>query len=225
MNYIRFLELYEEFDKFVVSLHALYLDSVAGFNILHRWLLEHRNQMKSVLGESELSSDESQDNSLIDYKRLCGEEFNLESTEPFMTQGEVKERTAHNGTNYILMGRLCVVQAYTYWENYLRKEMAIAFGVFDPKRHTKKKEIDEILRKYVPDDFWGDMGRLRRTVIHNKGIVTDAFGKMKLLTWFKPGDPVNLDFDKMKFIFEQMADFRNCLAMLSLPPNDARFPS
>lgn len=158
MNYKRFLELSEEFGEFVVSLHALYLDSVIGFRALHRRLLEHRNQMKSVLGESELSSDESQDNSLIDYKRLCGEEFNLASTEPFMTQREVKERTEHNGKNYILMGRLCVVQAYTYWEKYLRKEMAIALGVLAPERYAEKKEIDNILKKYVSCDFWGDMG-------------------------------------------------------------------
>jgi hypothetical protein len=178
--------------------------------------------MKSVLGESESSSDESQDKSLIDYKRLCGKEFNLESTQAFMTQREVKERTAHNGTNYIRLGCLCVVQAYTYWENYLRIEIAIARGVLDPKRHKKKKEIDSILKKYVSCDFWGDMSRLRRAIIHNKGIVDE---KMKSLTWFKPGDPVNLDFEKMQDIFGQMADFRNFLGMLSLPPNDAKFPS
>jgi hypothetical protein len=221
MNYKRFLELSEEFGKFVESLHALYIDSVIGFRVLHRHLLEHRNQMKSVLGESELSSDEFQDSCLIDYKQLCGEEFNLESTEPFMKQGEVKKRTAPNGTNYILLGRLCVVQAYTYWEKYLRKEIAIARGVLDSQKHTEDEEIKEILKKHVFCDFWGDMGKLRRAVIHNKGIVDE---KTKTLTWFKPGDPVNLDYEKMRAIFRQMADFRNFLGMMSLPPNEARFP-
>lgn len=225
MNYKRFLELFEEFGKFVESLHALYIDSVIGFRVLHQCLLEHRNQMKSVLGECELSSDEFQDNCSIDYKQLCGEEFNLESTEPLMTQGEVKKRTEYNGKDYILMGRLCVVQAYTYWENYLRREMAIACGVLEPKKHAKKKEIDEILKKYVSCDFWGEMGKLRRAIIHHKGVATPEFNKMKLLTWFKPGDPVNLDYEKMRDIFGRMADFRNFLHGLSLPPNQARFPS
>ena len=142
-----------------------------------------------------------------------------------MTQGEVKRRTEHNGKNYVLMGRLCVVYAYTYWETYLRKEMAIALGVLDPERHKKKKEIDGILKKYVPDDFWGDMGRIRQAIIHHKGIATTEFDKMKILTWFKPDDSVNLDFEKMKFIFEQMGDFRNVLFFLSLPQREARFPS
>lgn len=224
MNYNRFLELSEEFGKFVESLHALYLDSVIGFKALHQCLLEHRNQMKSFLGKSELSSDEFQDECPIDYKRLCGEEFNLESTELFMMQREVKERTEHNGKDYILLGCLCVVQAYTYWESYFRIEIAIALGVLDLKRHKKKEEIDEILRKYVSCDFWGDMGQLRKAIIHHKGIATDDFKKMKCLTWFKPNDLVNLDFEKMRDIFEGMGDFRNYLHKLSLPPNEARFP-
>ncbi|MBU1260563.1 MAG: hypothetical protein KKE31_05190 [Planctomycetes bacterium] len=223
MNYNRFLELSEEFGEFIVSLHTLYLDSVIGFNILHQRLLDQQNQIKSILGECEEASDEFQDMCFTYYKQLCGEEFNVESTSPLMKQGEVKKRTAHNGTNYILMGRLCVVQAYTYWETYLRKEVGVALGVLDSKVRTKEQE-DVILRKYVSIDFWGDMGQLRQAILHHKGIATPKFDKMKSLTWFKPGDPVNLDFDKMKVIFSQMADFRNYLGVLSLPPSNAKFP-
>jgi hypothetical protein len=225
MNYNRFLELSEEFGEFVKSLHALYLDSVIGFIVLHRRLIEHRNQMKSMLGKSELSSDKFQDECLIVYKHLCGEDFNLESTAPFMTQREVKERTEHNGKDYILLGRLCVVQAYTYWETYLRKEIGIALGVFDPKRCNRGKEIDGILRKYVAIDFWGDMSHLRRSIIHNNNKATPYFNGKRTLNWFKAGEPINLDFEKMTFIFEQMAYFRNILHNLSLPPSKARFPS
>jgi len=224
MNYNRFLELSEEFGEFIKSLHALYLDSVIGFITLHRSLIEHRNQMKSILGKSELSNDEFQDQCLLDYKGLCGEEFHLESTDIFMTQKEVRERTIYNGTNYILMGRLCVVQAYTYWETYLRKEIAIALGVLDSKVHTKQGEIEKIFKKNVSINFWGDMGQLRQAIIHHKGIATPNFNKMKLLTWFKPGESVNLDFNKMTVVFETMADFRNCLAVLSLPPHNSKFP-
>lgn len=79
-------------------------------------------------------------------------------------------------------------------------------------------------RKYVSIDFWGDMCTLRHAILHKNGIATSDFSDMKVLNWFKPNEPVNLDFDKMKVIFEIMADFRNCLAILSLPPSNARFP-
>jgi hypothetical protein len=136
MNYERFLELSEEFGEFVISLHALYLDSVIGFKTLHRCLLEHRNRRKAILGESELLTDKSQDESLIDYKRLCGEDFHVQSTQPFMTQEEVRRRTEHNGENYIQLGRLCVIRAYTYWEAYLRGKIGIAlWNIGSPSTH------------------------------------------------------------------------------------------
>jgi hypothetical protein len=216
INYTRFLELSKKFGEFIVSLHALYLDSIIGYNILHQRLLDYQKQMKSILGKCEEASEEFQDTCDITYEWLCGEDFEIESTFPFMKQGEVKKRTERNGENYILMGRLCVVQAYTYWEEYLRKEIAIAIGVLDTK---------EILRKYISHDFWGEMGKLRKAIIHHNNRATDEFKKMKILKWFKPEDSIYLDFDKMKFIFAQMADCRNVLEILSIPPHTARFPN
>jgi hypothetical protein len=180
--------------------------------------------MKSVLGGSELSSDEFQDTCFIGYEQLCGEELNVVSLSPSMRQGEVKNRTARNGTNYVLIGRLCIVQAYTYWDTYLRKEIAIALGVLNPQLHTKEEEIEEILRQYVSIDFWGDMRIMRHAILH-KGTATSDFDKMKCLTWFKPNDPIDIDFEKVQSIFATMGDFRNALHLLSLPPHDARFPS
>jgi len=224
MDYNRFLELFWEFNEFIVSLHTLYLDSVVGFKILHQRLLEHQNQIKSFIGECEEASGEFQDKCEIDYGLLCGKNFNVVSMSPLMKQGEVKQRTAHNGTNYILMGRLCVVQAYTYWETYLRKEIAIALGVLDSKVHTEEKEIERILGKYVSIDFWGDMRLMRHAILHKNGTATSDFDKMKFLTWFKPDNPINLDFEKMRFIFTQMGNFRNTLHCLSLSPSNAKFP-
>ena len=123
------------------------------------------------------------------------------------------------------MGRLCVVQAYTYWETYLRKEIGIALGVLDPKVHTEEKEIEGILGKHISIDFWGDMRLMRHAILHKNGTATSDFDKIKFLTWFKPDDPINLDFEKMRFIFGKMADFRNILHNLSLPPSNAKFPS
>jgi hypothetical protein len=94
----------------------------------------------------------------------------------------------------------------------------------DLQVHTED-EVSEILKKYVAVDFGGDMRQLRQAIIHHKGVATPEFDNMKLLTWFNPGDPVNLDFEKMEVIFGIMADFRNFLHKLSLPPSDAKFPS
>jgi len=126
-----------------------------------------------------------------------------------MKQGKVKERTARKGTNHILMGRLCVVHAYAFWESYLREEVRLAFEAGETPKH----------------DLWGDLRIMRHAILHNKGIAGPDFRRMKLLKWFKPGEPVNLDFENMKFIFEQMANFRNNLHFLSLQPSTGILPS
>lgn len=207
-NYVRLLQLSEEFDEFLVSLQTLYFDSVVGFIALHRRLLEHQNAIKSILGECEEASDAFQDDCSVDYRTLCGDEFHVECGAHLMKQGEVKKRTACNGINYILMGRLCLVHAYAYWETYLRKEVGIALGLKGQLKH----------------DLWGDLRIMRHAILHAKGKATPDFSKMKVLKWFKENDDIDLDTDKMKLIFEQMALFRNCLHSLSLPPCDARFP-
>lgn len=209
MRYGRLLALSEELDALIVSLQTLYLDCVVGFTTLHCRLLEHQNTIRSVLGECEEASDNFQDACGVTYNELCGIEFSVESVSPVMNQGEVKQRTARNGTNYILMGRLCVVYAYAYWESHLRKEVGLALGLKNPPKH----------------DFWGDMRIMRNAIVHNKGKAGPEFKKMKVLKWFAPGDDIDLGFDEMKEIFAQMALCRNCLHALSLPRDTAIFPS
>jgi hypothetical protein len=217
MNYKRFLELFWEFNNFIVTLHTLYLDTIAGFKILHHQVKNYQNKIKSFLGDCEEAGEEFQDKCSIDYKMLCEEDFNVVSMWPTMKQGEVKKRTAKNGTNYILMARQCVVSAYTYWEVYLRKEIGIALGIIEPKIKDKE-EIQRILNKYVKSDFWGDMKRLRHAILHKNGIADSDISKCKILKWFEPGQPIDLDFDKMRFIFLQMGHYRNYIHSLSLPP-------
>ena len=206
MDHRRFLELFEEFSTFVTSLHTLYLDAVVGFDVLHKRLLEHQDQIRCSLEECEEACNEFQDSCSIDYRQLCGREHHVASVFPLMKQGEVKERTRPNGMNYIQMGRLCVVYAYAYWEGYLREEVRVAFGAsdsgIDPTKH----------------DLWGDMRRMRIAILHHNGVATAEFSKMKVLRWFHPDDEINLDYGKVKEMFAEMANFRKCLHALSLPP-------
>ncbi len=216
-NYNRLLELFWEFNEFIVSLHTLYLDSIAGYNILHNRVLQYQDQIKSFLGDCKEASDEFQNLCSVDYKRLCKDNFYVVSMSPLMKQGEVKKRTSRNGTNYILIGRNCVVSAYSYWEAYLRREVGIAMGVLDPKT-TDNKEIQNILNKHVVNDFWGDMRWLRNSILHKNGTANSDISKCKLLKWFKPGEHINLDFDKMRSIFLAMGHYRNHLHSESLGP-------
>ena len=99
MNYRRFSELFQEFDKFIFSLNTLYLDSLAGFNILHQRLKNHQNDNKLLFGECEETSSDFQDKCGIDFSQLYGIDLYAAYLSPHTTQREFKQRTLFNGTN------------------------------------------------------------------------------------------------------------------------------
>lgn len=217
LNYKRFLELFWEFNSFIVSLHTLYLDSIIGYKALHNVLARRQKEFAELLGECDVSEEEFQDECSISYKDLCGENYNAVSMRPLMKQGEVKKRTKIDGDNWILIGRQCVVSAYTYWEEYLRKEIAYALGVLNPEDGNTKEKIDEILNNHVSDDFWGDIRHFRNSSIHKNGIANSDMKKCKILKWFEPDEPIYLDHTKMKEIFLHMGRYRNKLHSYSIP--------
>ena len=76
MNHKRLLELFWEFNNFIVSLHTLYLDSIIGFKALHNAVVNHQNQMIQFLGECEVTAYNSLKKIrvcliLLAYKSIC----------------------------------------------------------------------------------------------------------------------------------------------------------
>jgi len=139
--------------------------------------------MKSLLGTCEEATEAFQDTCSFGYDDLYGTNMMVASMSP-PTQGDAKTRTAKGGRNDILMGRACVVFAYTYWEEYLRRQIGIAKGVLEPAI-TATDIIDLILKEHVKCDFWGDMGQPRQSILHTNGIASSKIS-CKQLKWFKP---------------------------------------
>lgn len=196
---------------------TLYLDSIAGFSILHDRLLSHQQNNKKLLGNHEYATEEFQDTCSMVYKHLCDKDFSPVSMSPVMKQGNIKDRTKENGTNYFLLGNQCVVSAYSYWEEYLRIEIGKATGVLDQSAENCD-ETRIILNKHVVSDFWGDMRHLRNSILHKNGIASSEIYRCKIFKWFKPGESIELDYAKMRVIFLSMGEYRNELHSMSLPP-------
>lgn len=222
MNYKRLLELFWEFTAKVEGWHTLYLDSIAGYSILHERLSKKQTDVKKLLGKHECATTEFQDTCSIVYKDLCSKDFTPVSMRPVMKQGDMKKRVCENGQNYLLLGNQCVVTAYSYWEEYLRIQIGIALG-FLKKGAKNTEETRSVLNKHVKNDFWGDIKVLRHAILHNNGIATPEVSKCKLIKWFAlfvPGSPIELDYDKMRKIFLCMGVYRNELHKMSLPPSE-----
>ncbi len=219
MDHRRFLELFWEFARFIESMHTLYLDSVAGYSILHERLLDRQQIMKDILGEHEYATEEFQDTCTIQYKNICEKDFTPVSTSPVMKQGDLKERTKHNGENVLFLGKQCVVSAYAYWEEYLRIEIGKAMGVLE-QGSQNSEETRKILNANVANDFWGDMKHLRHSIVHKNGIATSDMSRCKIIKWFDPGDTIELDYEKMRTIFLALGKYRNEIHSMSLPKNE-----
>jgi hypothetical protein len=101
------------------------------------------------------------------------------------SQGGFKTKNAPGGDNQIMAANMCIVMMYTYWEARYRKEIADAAGLKDEKE--------------LKIDIMGDLGILRNSIIHHAGdMKTDK--TCKILTWFKPGEKINIDLEHFEMI-------------------------
>lgn len=217
MNYLRFRELFEQFAKKLEEQHTYYLDSIIGFSVLHDRVVARQLDVKKFLGEHELATDEFLDTCSTLYKQISKHDFTPMSLSPVMKQGNVKARNKENGQNSLILAANCIVVLYSYWEEYLRIEIGIAKGVLD-RGATNNEETRKILNQHVISDTWGDLRHLRNSLVHNNGVAYSKITNCKIVKCFKPGDKVNLDFNKMRAIFMLLAEFRNELDRMSRPP-------
>ena len=211
------MELFWEFASKIEALHTLYLDSIAGYSVLHERLSAHQENIRSILGEHEYATAEFQDTCSIVYENLSAKDFSPVSMSPVMKQGDMKNRVKDDGQNTLLLGSQCVVSAYSYWEEYLRIEIGKAIGVL-PQDAERNETSRDILNQHVTSDLWGDIRHIRNSIVHNDGIADSEIAKCKLLRWFSPGDGIQLDYQKMHRIFLLMGQYRNELHSMSLPP-------
>ena len=101
------------------------------------------------------------------------------------SQGGFKKKNASGGDNQIMAANMCIVMIYTYWEDHYREKIAHAAGYKD-----KNKVGVEVFR---------DLSILRNSIIHHGGYMkTDKM--CRILTWFKPGEKINMDLDHFEMI-------------------------
>jgi hypothetical protein len=216
-NRERLLELFWQFASKLEELHTLYLDSLVGYSILHERLNSHQGAVRAVLGNHEYATKEFQDTCSIVYKNLSNRDFTPVSMSPVMKQGQMRGRVEDDGRNTLLLGNQCLVSAYAYWEEYLRVEIGKAIGVL-PQDAKADEEARKILNEHVKSDLWGDIRYIRNSLVHNNGIANSEVSKCRLIKWFSPGQPIELNHERMRAIFLALGQFRNELHTMSLPP-------
>ena len=129
----------------------------------------------------------------------------------------MRARNAPGGENFTTLGQLCLTSFYDFWEDYLRREYAIAKGHLDRNERDQKIE-QKCLREHASHDLWGDLHYLRTSIVHNLEIATSDVAKCKLIKSFKPGDPIVLPPERMRALFLALHRYGNELFREHLPP-------
>jgi hypothetical protein len=216
IDYRKVRELSEEFTQLWKRLQAFYLDAVAGFNLIRNHVEKDQEQMRAFLRGTELDSEAFQDSMIFTYANIFEDANFCTAGIHQATLGEAKERNAASGGNFTILGQVCIVSFYDFWNEYLRREFVIAIGQVD-RNEQNQKIVQQRLRKHASHDLWGDLRYLRTSIVHHLGVATDEVTRCKLIKWFKPGDDISLTPEHIRAIFLALLKYRNQLFEVSMP--------
>jgi len=173
-----------EFEQVVEVIYGIYLDSVLGFGLI----IEKQNWMRQQQAEKLHFTSEQSDNSHLIYgvgDPNIPESYTLHEC----TLRKLRERNEKDGLNYKIIGNLCLVLVYQFWE--------------DNCRH-KLEDISGLPRNAILSPLWGDIGHLRNSIIHKNGIAIDDVNKCSVLTWFKAGEEISINDKQFEMLISQV---------------------
>ena len=166
-------DLTREYLAIVDSIHGCYLDAITGFYALIEEYDEAKQQMR-------------EDRPHIPAKAFDKSPFTYSTGHPqrpdsrvvhACSQGEYRSRNEEGGRNHLVMGQVCLVQIYGYWDDCYRAKLATSCG----------KETNDLKL-----DIMGDIRFLRNSIVHHRGVAVKDVERCVILKWFKEGDSILL---------------------------------
>ncbi|NCT71895.1 MAG: hypothetical protein GXC75_13210 [Xanthomonadaceae bacterium] len=122
----------------------------------------------------------------------------------FSTLGETLERTRHGGTNELVLGQMCLVSIYAFWEVRTRNELAEVLGI----------SLDG-----VRSDLFGDIRLLRHMLLHRAGKADGSANRLKILKWCSPGELIVVDRPRLREVINRIRDFPDGLHTPGFDPH------
>jgi hypothetical protein len=155
-KYARFIKLWLEFNDYLKLYHGFYLDARCGYCLIQK--IVHDKEKKLI---ESMNAEEKIIKEMYEHWDFKHEEFAQSyiagAKNHRQRNGEVKKRTVRNGQNQEILTKILIVNLAAYWEVYLRKEVATAYGYNTPSDYK--------------NDTWGYIVALRNSILHNKGRV------------------------------------------------------
>ncbi len=174
------------FWKQVDEIYGTFLDSAASYHAFHERISSIQASTSAQINKSVEELDQ------LRWIYGKGPPTDPGSEEQHViTQGALKERLVKNGHNTLFLARLCLVAIYQYWEDHYRAKIAADLGVQPAE---------------LKSDLMGDIRQIRIAIVHHGGVAKTEIEKCKILQWFKAGDSIVINEDRM---YEIVVAIRN----------------
>jgi hypothetical protein len=182
-----------EFRENIDGIYGTFLDACEGFSRVRLYMGQLEEE--SIRSHEELKEKRPE----FAHVPFGGVEFSYGRIEPAGRQRlrhlnlhqvpieTIKARNSAGGENFRLIGHVCLVTLFQYWEDRYRLSIAQALTV-------EKNQIQ------VP--LFGDIRRYRQAIIHNHGQATAKLENCSVLRWFTRGERIVLSRD----MFEEIID-------------------
>ena len=221
VNYRRLAELANEFKSRWTALQAFYIDAAVGFGMIKQSVEDQQNQDRSFVRGTDMDSEAAQDSRIFSHDCIFSGDFCTSAIHK-ATQGDAKSRNAANGSNFALLGQLCLVSFYDYWNEYLRREYVIAKGFL--ALGSDGATAQAAMRQHAKFALWGDIRYYRQAVVHNGAKADSDFSKCEVLRWFKPGQTICLTPQHVRQLFLALLLFHNQLFDEQFPTHRLQVP-
>ena len=175
----------EDFLRFLHQTYGLFLDASAAFS---QFANHYSETQKKIAKRLFLSIDE-----LDKKEHFYGNGDPRDKNSILLhnaTQGEVKIRNREGGYNICWMGNFCLVLIYQFWEHEFREKIVLESGY----KNKDKLKLN----------IMGEINKYRHSIIHNKGKTIREAKDNKILNWFKDGEDIMIDKEKMNIIIVEI---------------------
>jgi hypothetical protein len=174
----------EAFWETIDQVNGAYLDANAGFRAFREQIIQVQTAAMASAGMSR----ENLDAAAVFYGRGHPDAPDA-VVQHKITQGQLKRRNLQNGDNSLFLGSMSVVAIYQFWEDRFRNEIASEMN---------------IPRKELEHNLLGDLRLIRIAIVHHGGIAKREIEKCMILKWFKEGDKISINEDKMHELIVQL---------------------
>jgi hypothetical protein len=190
--------VFEEFTDIIDKIYGVYLDSKTGF-VQNKVLIEKTQKETIRKGQA---TQKYLDSCFMIYG--IGDP-NIKTSYPLhrCTQMEYKLRNSEEGLNSTVLGQLCIVLVYQYWEDFYRNKIA---------------QIFKWEKNQIPSEIFSDLRIFRKSIIHHRGIALKEIEKCKKFNWFKEGQEIQFSSNQIEEIIRkikmELLSFANLYALL-----------